>query len=264
MAARKRCLPNFPTAMSLEPDFGHGAGSPVGDFGAGPLAVLPQLEQMNAFETGGEDLIAPIAVPVDNVNAVHQPAILRGDGLALPLARAVEHQRRVAAVIGRLGIGRGQGRVDHHAFAAAIDIGRAQAVRRGNAVDLGRSPEIPRVAIMTQHGNDARTFLRLIGEPRGQHDFGYAFGIGANHSAIDHARLLHGDDVAFPSGVLVPHQFGQAAGEGDQVGPAVVVEIRHHHLVSTGQTGGDGVLRKAGRRRGNQRQCQEEKYCAGH
>ena len=100
-----------------------------------PLPVLAELEQVNAREARGEDLVAAVAVPIDHPDAVDHSAVLLADGLPLPLAGPVEHQRRLVAIVGRRGLGAGQRRVDHHRL-PAVDLRDPQAVRRGEAVDL--------------------------------------------------------------------------------------------------------------------------------
>ena len=50
-----------------------------------------------------------------------------------------------------------------------------------------------------------------------------------------------GEHVALPAGVFVPDEFAHAAGERDQVGAAVVIEVGGDHLVAAAEIGGDGV-----------------------
>ena len=78
--------------------------------------------------------------------------------------------------------------------------------------------------------------LGLVGEPAGEHN------LVAHHGAIDHTALAGGEHVALPARVFVPDQLGQAAGQRDQVGAAVVIQIGSHHLVAAFEIGGDGVL----------------------
>ena len=53
-----------------------------------------------------------------------------------------------------------------------------------------------------------------------------------DHRAIDHPALAGGQHVPLPARVFEPDQFGQAAGERDQVGAAIVIEIGGHHLIA--------------------------------
>ena len=71
--------------------------------------------------------------------------------------------------------------------------------------------------------------------------------------------------MALPAGVFVPDQFGQPAGERDQVGPAVVIEIGDHHLIAAFEIGGDGVLYETrGRRGGQQGEGEQESEQTAH
>ena len=61
-------------------------------------------------------------------------------------------------------------------------------------------------------------------------------------------------------GILEPDQLRHAAGQRDQVGLAVVIEVGDHHLVSAAQVGGDGVLGEArGRRGGEQGKSEQQR-----
>ena len=62
-----------------------------------------------------------------------------------------------------------------------------------------------------------------------------------HHRQIDHRRHAAHNDVPLPAGILKPNQFGHAAGQGNQIRLAVVVHVRHHHLVAAFEVGGNGV-----------------------
>ena len=61
--------------------------------------------------------------------------------------------------------------------------------------------------------------------------------------------------MALPAGVLEPDQFVHAAGERDQVGLAIVIEVGDHHLVAALQIARDRVLDERRRRGGQQREA---------
>ena len=115
----------------------------------------------------------------------------------------------------------------------------------GQAVDFGDGPGFARIVAGAEDADDADAVLGLVGELAGEHD------LVAHYHAIDHTVLAGGEHVALPAGVFEPEQFRQAAGQGDQVGAAIVIEIGSHHLVAAFEIGGDGVLDE-GRRRGSQ------------
>ena len=148
----------------------------------------------------------------------------------------------MVAILRRLGLRAGERRVDQHLLAAAVDIGPAQAVRGGEAVDLRGRPGLARVAVVLQHRDHADAVLRLVGELAGQHDLGDAVAIGVPGRAVDHARLIADDDVPLPGRVLEPEQLLHAAGQRDQVGLAVVIHVGDDHLVAALQIGGERVL----------------------
>ena len=58
------------------------------------------------------------------------------------------------------------------------------------------------------------------------------------------------DDVPLPGRILEPDQLRHAAGERDQVGLAVMIQVRDHHLVAAAKSGGDGVFGESRGRRG--------------
>jgi hypothetical protein len=62
-------------------------GIALRNFRAPPSPVLPQFVQIDSHETRGQDFVASVAVPVDDVNAVHYAFVLISDQLALPLTR---------------------------------------------------------------------------------------------------------------------------------------------------------------------------------
>lgn len=139
----------------------------LGDFGAAPMAVFFELEEMDAAKAGGENFVAAIAIPVDWVNAVHDAAVFVADELPFPLAGTVENQRRPAAVVGGDGISGGERRVDYHALAAAIDIRGAQAMGGGELVDILDGPRLARVAIVAEQRDLPDAAVGLLGEPAG-------------------------------------------------------------------------------------------------
>src|SRR5471030_538933 len=63
---------------------GPGGGIARGDFGAGPAQVFAEFEKVNARETGGENFVAAVAIPVNNVDAVDHAAVFGADEFALP------------------------------------------------------------------------------------------------------------------------------------------------------------------------------------
>src|SRR5471030_386435 len=64
--------------------FGPVGGIARSDFGAGPAQVFTVLEEVNARETGGENFVAAVAIPVNNVDAVDHAAVFGADEFALP------------------------------------------------------------------------------------------------------------------------------------------------------------------------------------
>ena len=227
-------------------------GIALGDFGAGPARVFGVAEEVDAGEAGGEDILAAVAVPIGDEDSVHDARVFGADDAALPFAGDVVDQRGLVAIVGCGGGGAGQGGVDHDEFAGAIDIGGAQAVAGGEAVDFGDGPGFARIVVGAEDADDADAVFGLVGESAGQHD------LVAHDDAIDHAALAGGEHVALPAGVFVPDEFGQAAGEGDQVGAAIVIQIGGHHLVAAFEIGGDGVLDQGRRRGGHQGERKQE------
>src|ERR1035441_8506744 len=115
-------------------------GVALGDFGARPARIFRIAEEVDAGETGAEDALAAVAVPIGHEDAVHHARVLGRDHATLPLAGDVVHQRRLIAIVGRGCGGAGERGVDHDEFTRAIDIGGAQAVGGGQAVDFGDRP----------------------------------------------------------------------------------------------------------------------------
>jgi len=189
---------------------------------------------VNAGETGGQDFVAAVAIPVHDVDPVDHALILLRDGLAFPFARPVKNQGRVRVVLRPLDTCGSQRLVDQHLLAAAIDIGPSQAVRSGQPVDLPDGPRLARISIVPQHGHDARAVFGAHGKAGGQHNYGNAVAVRVPGSEVDHAGKIACDDMALPAGILEPHQLGHAAGQRHQVGLAVVVHVDRRHLVAAG------------------------------
>ena len=226
--------------------FGPRGGIALGDFGARPVSVLGRIGRVDAGEAGGEDAVAAVAVPIGDEDAVHHAGVFGADDAArFHSPGTVVDQRGLVAIVGRGGCGAGEGGVDDDGVAAAIDIGDAQAVAGGEAVDFGDGPGLARIAAGAENADDPDAVLGLIGEFAGENDFG----MSPIDDAIDHVGLAGGEHVALPAGVLVPDEFGHATGEGDQVGFAIVVEVGDHDLVAAVEIGGDGVLDEGRRRR---------------
>ena len=116
----------------------------------------------------------------------------------------------------------------------------------------GDRPRLPRIAIVLQDGDHADAVLRLVRELAGEDDLGDAVAIGVERGAVDHAAESAGDDVPLPGGILEPDQLRHAAGERDQVGLAVLVQVGDHHLVPAAQSGGDGMVGEPRGRRGGE------------
>src|SRR5262249_29656448 len=64
----------------------------------------------------------------------------------------------------------------------------------------------------------------------------------ADDGAVDHAVLAGGEDVAFPIGAFEPEEVVEAAGEGDEVGVTIVIEVGDDDLVTAAEVVGDDVL----------------------
>ncbi len=214
---------------------------------------------MDAAKAGGEDFVTAVAIPIDDVDAVDHATVLVADKLPLPLAGAVENERRLVAVVRGHGLGADQGRVDYHSLAAAIDIGGAQAMGSGELVDFLDAPGLARVAVVAQHGDLPQATAGLHGEFAGEHDVRDAAAGRIDHRAVDHTGQAGGDDVALPGGILIPDQLRHAAGERDQVGLAVAIEVCRDHLVAALEIAGDGMFGKARRRAGGQKREREAK-----
>ena len=263
MAARNRVLSDagcgeVPDGDIAGAGFGPRGGIALGDFGARPALVFGELEEVDAGEAGGEDALAAAAVPIGDEDSVHDAGVFGADDAALPLAGDVVDQRRLVAIVGRGGGGAGEGGVDDHEFAGAIDIGGAQAVAGGEAVDFGDGPGFARVGAGAEDADDPDAVLGLIGEFGGEDDF------IAHDDAIDHVALAGGEHVALPAGVFVPDELGQAAGQGDQVGAAVVIEVGNYDLVAAFEIGGDGVLHEDRRRGGQEGERKQESEQTAH
>src|ERR1022692_1316388 len=239
------------------PGFGPRRGVALGDLGAAPTPVPAKFVQMNAGEAGGQDFVAAVAIPVHDVDAVDHALIPIRNGLALPFAWPVEHQRRVRVVLGVLDIGGGQRLVDHYLLAAAVDIGPPQAVGSGQPVDLPDAPRLARISIVPEHGYDASAVFGILGKAGGQHDFGNAVAVHIPGGQIDHAGKVASDDMALPTGILEPYQLRHAAGERDQVDLAIVVHVDRHYLVAACQAGGDGMFCEVRGGRGGERSAKE-------
>src|SRR5471030_3342091 len=244
---------------------GPGGGIARGDFGAGPAPGAAVFKEMDARETGGENFVAAVAIPIHDVDAVDYAAVFGADELTLPLTRAIENQRRLVAIIGGLGFGAGEGRVDHYAVAAAVDIGGAQEVRSGQAIDFGDGPGLAGVAVVAQHGDDADAVFGLVGEFAGQDNVGDRVALHGNHGAVDHVGKAARDHVALPARILIPDEFGEAAGKGDEIGLAIVIEVGNRYLVAALEIGSDGVFGEARvRGRGPKWQCKEKEADRKH
>src|ERR1019366_2334362 len=157
-------------------------GVALGHFGARPARVLRKTEEVDAGEAGAEDALAAVAVPIGHQDSMHYARVLRADHAALPLAGNIVHQRRLVAIVGSGGAGAGERGIDHHLLTGTVNIGRAQAVAGGQAVDFSDCPGFARIATGAQDAHHPGAVLGLHGESAGQDDF------VAHHGAIDHPR----------------------------------------------------------------------------
>src|SRR5215813_13278318 len=103
---------------------------------ARPFSILAQGEEVNSGKTGSEDLVATIAIPIRDEDAVHDAFILHADHTPLPFARNVVHERSVSAVFGPARIGGGERGVDYDQLSRS-GAREAQAMAGRQAVDFG-------------------------------------------------------------------------------------------------------------------------------
>ena len=199
---------------------------------------LSSFEEVEADEAGGEDFVAAVAVPVCDVDAVDHAFIGFRDEFALPGGRWVADQRRVAPVVWALGGGVGERGVDDDG-AAAGGVGDAEAVGGGDAVDFAGGPGLADVGAGGEDGDDTLAAGGFVFETAGEDDLQLAAGL--EDRAVDHAALVGCQDVALPGGVFEPDEFLHAAGQGDEVGFAVLVEVGGDHLVAALEVRGEGV-----------------------
>ena len=112
-------------SLGYDEAFIDGAGNAVGVIGQGPKQVVLlghidtvpgniEVKQVDALETGGQDLIPPVSVPIRDVDSVDHAAVFGADHLPFPLAGLVVHERGLIAIVGRGGFRSGQRSVDHH------------------------------------------------------------------------------------------------------------------------------------------------------
>lgn len=108
---------------------------------ARPIARLAQSEEVNSCKTGGEDLLAAIAILIRDEDAMHDAFILHADHAPLPFARNVVHEWSVSAAFGPARIGSGQRGVDHDQFSLS-DAREAHPMAGRQAVDFGCGPRL--------------------------------------------------------------------------------------------------------------------------
>ena len=101
-------------------------------------------------------------------------------------------------------------------------------------------PRSPRGAAVKQR-YDSNAVLRLIGELVGDKQLGDAIAIGIESGGIDHALEPARDHVPFPCWILEPDQIRESAGERDDVGFAIAVQVRDHYLIAALQIRGERV-----------------------
>ena len=114
---------------------------------------------MDPPEPGGQYLIPAVTVPINDADAVRHSFVFVADQATLPLARNIIDKRRMAAVVGPESVSCGQRRIDDHFSSTAVDVGKPQAVRCGQPVDLPFLPKATNVSIRLEDGHDAGTVL---------------------------------------------------------------------------------------------------------
>ena len=114
----------------------------------------------------------------------------------------------------------------------------AEAVAGGETIDFADGPGF---AVVLEEGDGAGGAGGFVLKEMGEEEFGGPVAIDVHGPDVDHAFHAADDDVAPPGGVFVPDEFGHAAREGEEVGPAVFVHVDGEDLVAAGETGGDGL-----------------------
>ena len=76
----------------------------LGDLRTRPAAAGAEAVDMDSNEARGQNVVAAVAVPVVDADAVHHALVLVADEAALPLAGDIVHQRDLVAVIRRLSL----------------------------------------------------------------------------------------------------------------------------------------------------------------
>ncbi len=119
-------------------------------------------------------------------------------------------------------------------------------MRCGNAVYLSDLPRLKRVGPVLQNRNDPDALPGVIGELMREHDFRDAVAIGVPGREVDHVRQVDGEHVPYPRRILIPDQLLHPAGECDDVGFAILVQVGNHYLIAALQVGGDQMLGEFG------------------
>src|SRR5262245_32988705 len=81
---KKPRLPQMANGNVARPRFRPRRGIALRDLLARPFTRLACGEQMDSGEAGGEDVVAPVAVPVGHEDAVDDALILGADHMTLP------------------------------------------------------------------------------------------------------------------------------------------------------------------------------------
>ena len=248
MAARKRVCAEMADGDVTRPGFGPGRGVALDDFGALESAVFGCTELVNARETGGQD-----AVGIGDEDAVHDAGVFSADEVPLPFAGPVidragfdldSRERWLLAPVSGALITTGWPSPKRSATRRRWLVGR-----RSISVAV---QGLKRIGAGAKNADNADGVLGFIVEFAGENNF------VADHRAVDHAGLAGGENVALPARVLIPDEFAHAAGERDEVGFAIVVDVGDNYLIAATEVGGDAVLDEGRGRRSCQKRKRQE------
>src|SRR5262249_39601264 len=141
------------------------------DFRSIPAAVWLELVALDTRESGGQNLIPPVAIPIGDKNSMYQTFARVINNPPLPLSRPIVDQRHLLSIIRRFGSRADERGADHHRLAAPVNVRPAQAMRCWQPVDFLHAPKPARIAVVLQYRDDSEAVLRVHRKFMRQHDF---------------------------------------------------------------------------------------------
>lgn len=212
------------------------------------VAFADGLEPGDALETRHEQIVTSVAIEVQDTHPVcHGERTIHRAGLNPPLREGVTDDYSGDGVIGSLRTLTQDRDDDQFLLPRAVPVRPAQPMcgRQGREIVSCPLRRYIRAALKPLQSSPSAALAQV--EFAGNGEFQFAVPVQIVGGEVYVAMCLRGEEMFFPGRVLVPGDLVRAAGETEDIGPSVAVDVGDRALIHSRQRGDDMFAKPYGR-----------------